>query len=82
MKEADELFVQVMATRKRVLGQEHLSTLTSIGNVAHTMKEQGRNEDAFRLMAECVQLRTRELGAEHPDTLSSSATLAKWQIEQ
>jgi hypothetical protein len=33
-KEAEELFVQVMATRKRVLREEHPSTLISIGNLA------------------------------------------------
>ena len=32
--EAEKLQVQVMETRKRVLGDEHLSTLTSIANLA------------------------------------------------
>ena len=35
-KEAEELFVQVMETLKRVLGQEHPSTLTSMANLAST----------------------------------------------
>jgi hypothetical protein len=35
-KEAEELFVQVMETRKRVLGEEHPSTLTSMANLAST----------------------------------------------
>ncbi len=30
-KEAAELFVQVMETSKRVLGEEHLDTLSSMG---------------------------------------------------
>ncbi|KAH8698009.1 hypothetical protein BGW36DRAFT_296432, partial [Talaromyces proteolyticus] len=33
-KEAEELFVQVIETRKRVLGGEHSSTLTSMANLA------------------------------------------------
>ena len=33
-KEAKELFLQVMETRKRVLGQEHPSTLINMGNLA------------------------------------------------
>jgi Tetratricopeptide repeat len=78
-KEAEELFVQVMETRKRVLGQEHPHTLTSINNLAFTRKEQGRKWEAIELMAECVQLRNRVLHAEHPDALSSAAALAEWQ---
>lgn len=35
-KEAEMLFVQVMETRKRLLGEKHPSTLDSIGNLAST----------------------------------------------
>ena len=35
-KEAEELFVQVIETRKRVLGAEHPDTLTSMNNLAST----------------------------------------------
>jgi hypothetical protein len=35
-KAAKELFVQVMETRKRVLGDEHPNTLSSMGNLALT----------------------------------------------
>ncbi|OCK96362.1 uncharacterized protein K441DRAFT_429297, partial [Cenococcum geophilum 1.58] len=41
-KEAEEQFVQVMETRKRVLGAEHPSTLTSINNLVITLKSQSR----------------------------------------
>jgi hypothetical protein len=44
--EAEELEVQVMETRKRVLGAEHPDTLTSMGNLAFTCKSQGRDLDA------------------------------------
>jgi hypothetical protein len=40
-KEAEELEVQVMETRKRVLGQEHPDTLTSMGNLAVPRKTSG-----------------------------------------
>jgi hypothetical protein len=36
-REAEDLEVQVIETRKRVLGAEHLYTLTSIGNLASTL---------------------------------------------
>jgi hypothetical protein len=37
-KEAEELFVQVMETRKRVLREDHPDTLTSMANLASTYR--------------------------------------------
>ena len=50
--------MQVMETRKRVLGQEHPDTLSSMANLAFTTKDQSRKEEAIEVMVECVQLRT------------------------
>jgi hypothetical protein len=80
-QEAEELFVQVMETSLRVLGQEHPNTLTSMNNIAITWKGYGRYAEALELMEECVLLQTRILGADHPHTLSSLRTLLKWQAE-
>jgi hypothetical protein len=41
-KEAEELFMQVMETFKRVLGAEHPDTLTSMNHLAYTWREQER----------------------------------------
>jgi Tetratricopeptide repeat len=46
--------VQVMETTKRVLGQEHPDTLTSMNNLAFIIEEQGRTGKAIELMAEYV----------------------------
>jgi hypothetical protein len=81
-KEAEELEVQVMETRKTVLGAEHPSTLTSMNNLARTWKDQGKSDEAMKLMDECVQLRMRILGVGHPATRSSSETLRKWKIDK
>ena len=40
MGEVEELNVQVIETRKRVLGLEHPFMLTSMANLAHTWKSQ------------------------------------------
>ena len=80
-KEAEELQAKEMETRKRVLGEEHPDTLTSMDNLALTWKEQGRGAEAIKLMEKCVQLRTLVIGADHPYTLSSSAALIGWKIE-
>ena len=81
-KKAEELFVQVMKTFKRVLGAEHPSTLTSMANLASTYSNQGRWKEALKLMEECVRLRIRVLGIDHPDTTSSFAALIGWKTEK
>jgi hypothetical protein len=48
-KEAEELEVQVMKMRKRVLGEEHPDTLLSIGNLASTYSNQGQWKEAEEL---------------------------------
>jgi len=79
--EAEELFVQVMETWKKVLGEEHPDTLLSMNNQAFTWQRYGRRADALKLMEECVLLCTRILGANHLNTLSSFSTLLEWQAE-
>ncbi|MDI1492405.1 MAG: hypothetical protein OHK93_003619 [Ramalina farinacea] len=78
-KEAEELEVRVMETRKRVLGEEHPDTLTSMANLAFTIKSQGRNDHAIELMKRCVKLRQQLLGLGHPQTETSLEALHKWE---
>ena len=81
-KEAEELFVQVMETRKRVLGQEHPDTLTSVTNLASTYRDQGRWKEAEELDVQAMETGKRVLGQEHPDTLTSMANLASTYRDQ
>jgi hypothetical protein len=46
---AEELFVQVMETRKTKLGVDHPHTLTSMANLAATYRNQGRWDAAEEL---------------------------------
>ncbi|KAL5371075.1 hypothetical protein DPSP01_014510 [Paraphaeosphaeria sporulosa] len=80
-KEAEELEVQVMEARKRVLGEEHPDTLLSISNFAFTLQTQARQKEAFALMERCFLLRQQILGEQHPDTQSSLDTLASWRAD-
>jgi hypothetical protein len=73
--------VQVMQTRKRVLGDEHPSTLTSMANLVSTYKNHGRWKKAIALIARCLQLRQQVLGEQHPDSQSTLDTLSSWQLE-
>ena len=64
-----------METRKRVLGEEHPSTLTSMNSLAFTFKHQGRNKEVISLMEKCFNLRKQVLGPQHPYTTSSLKAL-------
>ena len=75
-KEAEQLGIQVSETRKRVLGDEHPSTLTSMANLASTYRNQRRWKEAKQLEAQVLETRKRVLGEEHPDTLTSMSNLA------
>ncbi|EED18934.1 kinesin, putative [Talaromyces stipitatus ATCC 10500] len=74
--EAERLFVQVMETRKTVLGAEHPDTLTSMANLASTYRNQGRWNEAEKLEVQVMDTFKTVLGAKHPDTLISMANLA------
>jgi tetratricopeptide (TPR) repeat protein len=74
--ESEELEVQVMQIKKRLLGNEHPDTLTSMANLALTYCGQGRWRDAEELEAQVMQTTKRVFGNEHPHTLTSIANLA------
>ena len=48
-----------METRKRVLGQEHPDTLTSMANLASTYRSQGRWKEAEELEVQVMEARKR-----------------------
>ncbi|KAF2180563.1 hypothetical protein K469DRAFT_440296, partial [Zopfia rhizophila CBS 207.26] len=74
--EAEELFVQVMETFKRMLGEKHLDTLAGMCNLASTYRNQGRWKEAEELKLQVMETRKRRLGEEHSDTLTSMGNLA------
>jgi hypothetical protein len=65
-----------METRKTKLGADHPDTLTSMANLASTLWNQGRWDDAEELEVQVMETRKTKLGADHPDTLTSMANLA------
>jgi hypothetical protein len=69
--------VQVIETRKRMLGAEHPDTLASMANLAYTWKGQLRDKEATALMKECVQLRERVLGLDHRFVSGQSTSAGK-----
>ena len=75
-KEAGDMLMQIMEIRKSILGQEHLDTLTIMGNLASTYRNQGRWKEAENFEARVTEIRKRVLGQEHPVTLISMGNLA------
>jgi hypothetical protein len=51
-----------------VQGEEHPDTLTSMGNLTSTYRNQGRWKEAEELDVQAMETRKRVLGEEHPDT--------------
>jgi eukaryotic-like serine/threonine-protein kinase len=73
---AEPLFDNVVQVSRRVLGEEHPSTLTYINNLAALYQDQGQFARAEPLFAQSVQISRRVLGDEHPSTLKHIDDLA------
>jgi Tetratricopeptide repeat len=79
---AEQLELQVMDIRKKLLGLEHPDTLSSMGNLASTYYNQGRWNEAEQLELQVMDMRKKLLGPEHPATLSSMGNLAGTYSDQ
>ena len=73
---AEEMNRVALEAREAILGAEHPSTLSSMGNLASTYRNQGRWKEAEELFVQVMETRKRVLGEEHPDMLTSMANLA------
>jgi Tetratricopeptide repeat len=65
-----------MEARKKKLGEDHPSTLTSMANLASTYRDQGRLDEAEELGVQVMEGCKKKLGEDHPDTLTSMNNLA------
>jgi tetratricopeptide (TPR) repeat protein len=74
--EAEAPYLEVTETRRRVLGEEHENTLTSMTQLASTYWKQGLWKKAEELEVKVVEIRKRLHGEEHLETLTSIANLA------
>ena len=75
-KNAEQLAIQVLYMRKKLLGAKHLSTITSMDNLAYIYYCQGKLNKAEQLDTQVLDMRKKLLGAEHPDTITSMGNLA------
>jgi len=59
-----------LATRRRVLGEEHPETYSSLNNMSMLLQDQGKLAEAEPLRRKTLEIGRRILGEEHPNTLA------------
>ena len=79
-QEAEEIHLDTLSKRRKVLGNMHPDTLTSINNLAELYIETDRPELAHPLVKESYEQRKKLLGENHSDTLESLLSLARLQL--
>eukprot|EP00808_Paulinella_micropora_P011923 g3054.t1 len=82
LKGAEEFFWRSLEACEKMLGPEHMQTLTSVNNLAVLLQHQGKLAEAEPLIRRVLQAREKTLGAEHPDTLTSVNNLGNLLYEQ
>ncbi|PVH90208.1 hypothetical protein DM02DRAFT_636994, partial [Periconia macrospinosa] len=75
-REGREIQEVVLDGRRRILGEEHPSTISAMSNLANTLGEQGQFDEAAKMKREVLEKRRRILGEEHLDTISAMNNLA------
>jgi tetratricopeptide (TPR) repeat protein len=79
---AEPLLVQVMETRRKLLGEEDPATLLITMNLAGVYARQGKLSEADSLDRKALETETRVLGPENPLTLTCEFNLAAvYQLE-
>ena len=76
LAEAEPYYREALEKRRRVLGEEHPDTLSSINNMGLLLRDQGKLDQAEPYYSEALEKSRRVLGEEHPDTLTSMSNLA------
>ena len=75
--DAEQQYRDILADRRRLLGDDHPDTLTSRATLAGLASRQGRRAEAEDLYRRVIADRTRVLGASHPDTAAVRNELAQ-----
>ena len=75
-REAQPLLERALATRRRLLGEEHADTATSYNNLAGSVGAQGKYAEAEASYRKALGTRQKLLGEEHPNTATSCNNLA------
>ncbi len=80
--EAERIYLEVDASRRKVLGELHADTLKVESDIASLYSLQKRLDEAEALARKTLDLQTQVLGAEHRDTRISRVTLQNIYFQQ
>ena len=72
----------MVAGGERLLGNEHLHTLTARANRAASYQQAGRTNEAIEIQEHVLAESERLLGNEHPDTRSVRGALSRWRLAE
>ena len=67
---------QALVIRRGVLGSDHAATLEALGDLASTLRETGKLEEALQLGTELLETLRRVRGSGHVDTVAAIRELA------
>ncbi|PVF91423.1 hypothetical protein CPB86DRAFT_719448, partial [Serendipita vermifera] len=59
-----------------ILGPRHPDTITTMNNLAYTLRDRGQLKEAQEIYQEALVLRKNVLGQRHPDTINTMKGLA------
>jgi hypothetical protein len=78
---AENILRATLESSKKLLGPEHLLTLSCLGSLAEAVGQQGREAEAEELHWLEFELTKKVLSLEHPDTLTSMENMdaAVWR---
>lgn len=74
--EAEKLIRSAMATRERLVGEDHPDYANSLTSLAMLLQSQSTPSDAELLLRKALEIRGRSLGENHPDYASTVNALA------
>lgn len=70
-----------MEARRRVLGEGHPDTLTSMNNLAYALRDLGLTEKAKALFPHAANVSVQVLGDKHPLVVERKHQLDEWNDE-
>ncbi|PVF91572.1 hypothetical protein CPB86DRAFT_719174 [Serendipita vermifera] len=67
---------EVLEVEKEILGPRHPDTVTTMHNLAFTLRDRGQLEEAEKMQREVLEVEKEILGPRHPDTVTTMHNLA------
>ncbi len=80
--EAMPLQESALATRRRVLGEEQLDSISSLGELGRLLNARGKLPEAESALKQALQLSSKVLGDRHADTVTTLSNLGHVYLDE